>query len=93
MNTTTLQVPLPKSLKASATAVARDYGFSSLQDIVRLFLAKFAKRELVISVGESAVRLSAKNEKRYLKMDKDFDRGKNVYIVNSVDELMKDLTS
>lgn len=93
MNTTTLQVPLPKSLKASATAVAHDYGFSSLQDIVRLFLAKFSRRELVISVGEPAVRLSTKNEKRYLKMDKDFDEGKNVFTANSVDELMKDLTS
>lgn len=93
MNTTTLQVPLPKSLKASATAVAHDYGFSSLQDIVRLFLAKFAKKELVISIGEPTVRLSAKNEKRYLKMDKDFDEGKNVFIANNVDELMKDLTT
>ncbi len=93
MNTTTLQVPLSKTLKASATAVANDYGFSSLQDIVRLFLSKFAKRELIISVGEPAIRLSAKNEKRYLKMDKDFDEGKNVFVANNVDELMKDLTS
>lgn len=93
MNRTTLQVPLSKSLKASATAVATDYGFSSLQDIVRLFLAKFAKRELVISVGEPAVRLSAKNEKRYLKMDKDFDEGKNVRYASSVKELMNELTS
>jgi len=45
MDTTTLQIPISKDLKSSATIVARDYGFSSLQEIVRVFLRKLAQKE------------------------------------------------
>lgn len=52
MNTTTLQVPLTKSLKTQAKAVARDYGFSSLQELVRFLLTKVSKRELTVNAEE-----------------------------------------
>ena len=38
MSTTTLQIPVSKDLKSSATEVAKEYGFSSLQEIVRVLL-------------------------------------------------------
>ncbi len=92
MDTTTLQVPLSKQLKASATDIAKEYGFSSLQEVVRVLLTKLSKRELNVSVEQfPAVKLSAKNEKRYAKMDEDFKNGKNVYSANSVDEFLNEL--
>lgn len=94
MDTTTLQVPLTKQLKASATSVAEEYGFSSLQEIVRVLLTKLSKRELGVSIEQfPTVRLSAKNEKRYAKMDEDFKNGKNVYTANSLDEFFEEIAS
>lgn len=93
MDTTILQVPLSKGLKSNATDVAREYGFSSLQEVVRLFLAKLARKELFVSFGEAPVSLSKAAENRYSKMDKDFDRGRNVNSFSSVGDLMKDLKS
>lgn len=94
MNTTILQVPLSKTLRSEANVVAKDSGFSSLQEVVRVFLSKFAKREVGISIEEfPAIALSAKNEKRYNKMIKDFDNGLNVKSFDNVDDLMDDLTS
>jgi len=92
MDTTTLQIPISKNLKASATAVAKDFGFSSLQEVTRVLLTKLAKRELNVSVEQfPAVMLSAKAEKRYAKMDEDFKTGKNVYTAKSVDEFLEKL--
>ena len=92
MNTsTTLQVPLPKTLKSSAAAAARQQGFSSLQDLVRLMLTKLVKRELTVRITEPPIRLSSRAAKKYARMDKDFQAGKNIYKASSVKELMKDL--
>ena len=94
MNMTNLQVPISKSLKNDATAVAREYGFSSLQEITRVILTKLAKRELNVSVEQfPAVQLSSEATKRYNKMDEDFKKGKNVDSFDSVEALMKDLRS
>lgn len=92
MNSTTLQVPLSKQLKATATGVAKEYGFSSLQEVVRFMLTKFARREIGINVEQfPTVTLSAKNEKRYAKMEEDFKKGKNFYVARDVDDLMRQL--
>ena len=93
MDTTILQVPLSKGLKSNATDVAREYGFSSLQEIVRLFLAKLAKKELIVSIGEAPVKLSSKNDRRYQKMEEDYKKGKNIKEFSSVSDLMADLTA
>lgn len=94
MDTTTLQIPISKNLKLSATLVAKNYGFSSLQEITRVLLTKLAKGELNVSVEQfPAVKLSLKNEKRYMKMDKDFKNGKNVYTAHSVEEFLEQLAS
>lgn len=95
MDTTTLQVPLTKTLKSNATTVAKEYGFSSLQEIVRVMLSKLAKKEFVISFSEQfpAIALSAKNETRYMKMEEDFKLGRNVKSFDNVEDFMHDLTS
>lgn len=92
-STTTLQVPMSKKLKENASKVADEYGFSSLQEVIRLFLTKLAKKQIVVNIDETAIPLSWKNEKRYLKMDEVFAKGKNVFSASSVEELMKQLHS
>ena len=93
MDTTILQIPVSKNLKSSATLVAKDYGFSSLQEIIRVLLTKLARRQLVVQIEEMVTPLSRQAERRYLKMEKDFKTGKNVKTFSTVDELMEDLTS
>ncbi|MDP3917695.1 MAG: hypothetical protein Q8Q30_00775 [Candidatus Woesebacteria bacterium] len=93
MDTTTLQVPLTKTLKSNATSVAKEYGFSSLQEIVRVMLSKLSKKEFVISFGEQfpTIALSAKNEARYAKMEEDFKANRNVYTAKNLDDFFDKL--
>lgn len=92
MNTTTLQIPISKSLKADATAVAKDYGFSSLQEVTRILLTKLARRELGVNIEQfHAIKLSAKNEKRYAKMEEDFKKGRNIYKADTLEDFFKEL--
>ncbi len=93
MDTTILQLPLSKSLRAEAIVVAKESGFSSLQEVLRVFLAKFAKREIGVSVEQfPAVKLSAKNDRRYAKMVDDVLSGRvKTKSFDNVDDLMKDL--
>lgn len=53
MDTTTLQVPLTKELKTKATKVAKEYGFSSLQEVVRVLLTLLAKGQLNFNLEKS----------------------------------------
>ena len=94
MDTITLQVPIPKELKTNATIVAREYGFSSLQEIIRVLLTKLSRRQLSISVEETEeIRLSAAAKKRYKKMAQDFRSGKNIYHAKNIIDLFKHLHS
>lgn len=92
---TTLQVPMSKNLKESATLVAHESGFSSLQEAVRLILVKLAKRQIGFNIVEQfpVVSLSKKNERRYAKMENDFKSGRGVASFPSVAQLMEDLRS
>lgn len=91
---TVLQVPMPLELRTRAEAVSVDMGFSSLQDVIRLILTKLAKREIGISIEQfPAVRLSKRNEKRYERMVRDFEEGKNIRTFTSVKDLMSDLSA
>lgn len=93
MNTTILQIPISKSLRTEAVSVAKDSGFSSLQEVVRLMLTKFARREIGVTFERfPAVKLSAKNDKRYAKMVDDVLSGRvKTKSFDNVDDLMKDL--
>src|SRR5476651_1228100 len=87
MDSTILQVPMSKSLKNSAQEVANEYGFSSLQDLLRVILTKLSKRELVISIHEPTTLLSKKNDLRYTTMSKDFTATKSTKNFSSADDL------
>jgi len=93
MDTTILQIPLSKSLKLTSQEVANEYGFSSLQDLLRVVLTKLSRRELVISIHEPVIQLSQKNARRYAQMSKNFVEEKYTKKFTSVDGLMKDLRS
>ncbi|MBI2596393.1 hypothetical protein HYW46_06730 [Candidatus Daviesbacteria bacterium] len=94
MHRTILQVPLPKDLKEGAEKAALDAGFSSLQEVLRVFMKKFANKKIDLSFEEEkVVYLSEKAEKRYTKAMEDFRKGKNVYEAKDVDDLLKQLHS
>ena len=88
MSKVVLQIPVSKDLRLEAEKVALAQGFSSLQEIVRVFMTKLAAQAIDVSFA-SAIPLSAKSEKRYAKMDQDFAKGKNVSFAKNVNELMK----
>jgi len=90
MNKTVLQIPINQDLKISAEQEALSQGFSSLQELVRVFLSKIAARKIEITLQESTM-LSGINEKRYLDMTNDFELGKNIYSSDSVNNLVNKL--
>ena len=46
MNTTTLHIPVNKSVKERAESVVKAQGYSSLQEILRVFLFSLAKEQI-----------------------------------------------
>lgn len=90
MNRTVLQVPITSELRQKAEKEAFSQGFSSLQDAVRFLLNKLAKGILSFEVEET-IKLSPKAIRRYEKISKDFEKGKNIYTTKNIDDLMKQL--
>lgn len=85
MNNTVLQIPMTIELREKSEKVAVEAGFSSLQEAVRIFLKKFSHKELVVSFDVPKIKLSAKNEKRYLKMVDDYKKDKDIVRTNTID--------
>ena len=90
MNKTILQVPMSRDLKISAEKQAIEQGFSSLQEMVRVFLKKLSQKTLSVKFEEE-VQLSPKAIKRYDKMIDEMESGKNIYHAESFDDFMKQL--
>ena len=89
MSRTILQVPITKDLQVSAKKAAVKQGFSSLQDVIRVFLRQFALGQVAMrleATGEE--RLSPAAERRYAKVVADIKKGKNVTKTESIDELL-----
>ncbi|MDO8570219.1 MAG: hypothetical protein Q7R97_01380 [Candidatus Daviesbacteria bacterium] len=91
MQRTILQVPMPRELKESAEKAALNAGFSSLQEVLRVFMKKFANKKIDLAFEEETHYLSPKAEKRYLKIMEDFKTGRNIYTAKNVDDLMTQL--
>lgn len=77
MDKTVLQIPVSKTLRVKAENAALNSGFSSLQEIIRVFMKKLATRSMEVSFQET-INLSSRAKNRYQKMDKDFTLGKNI---------------
>jgi len=71
----TLQIPVKEDLRNRAMKVAKEQGFSSLQEAVRVFLGQFAARRVSVTFTNVDT-LSPKNERRYVRMISDVARGK-----------------
>lgn len=93
MNSTIIQVPVSKTLRDKALSAATQQGFSSLQDFLRLVLAKLANKQMVVGFEEPAVKMSKKAETRYAKMAEDFRLRRNVKSFDNLEDLFKDLNS
>jgi len=94
MNNTVLQIPMTMELREKSERAAVEAGFSSLQEAVRIFLKKFSHKELVVSFDMPKIKLSAKNERRYMEMIKDYKKNKSEYrSFDDVDDIMKYLNS
>lgn len=87
---TIFQVPIDKQLKNSAEKAASEQGFSSLQEIVRVFLAQLASNKIEITLQKS-ITLSPENDKRYTNMTEDFESGKNINSATDVNKLLSKL--
>jgi antitoxin component of RelBE/YafQ-DinJ toxin-antitoxin module len=90
MEKTILQVPMNQQLKSNAEKAATEQGFSSLQEVVRVFVTNFASHKVEIGLHGSVL-LSPKNEKRYLKMTEDFDSGHDTFSADGTTDLVSRL--
>ena len=95
MKRTILQVPVTPELQASARKAASLQGFSSLQDVVRLFLQQFSSGKLMVRLDSSDdERLSPQAARRYAKIAADIKSGKTKTIpFTSVDKMMEYLNA
>jgi len=91
MNTNTiLQVPIDKSFRDEVSAIAKNMGFSSLQDLVRFTLFQIKNQTIVPSLINTSTRLSPKALERYEKMTDDIISGKDVTkSFDNVDEMFE----
>ena len=86
---TILQVPMSKELRDQATSKARNMGFSSLQETIRVFLGKLALGQVNIKFEET-VQLSPKAIQRYNKMINEIESGKvKTKSFSDIDSMMK----
>jgi antitoxin component of RelBE/YafQ-DinJ toxin-antitoxin module len=91
MNNTVLQIPMTIELREKSEKAAIEAGFSSLQEAVRIFLKKFSHKELVVSFDVPKIKLSAKNEERYLKMIGDYKKDNNIVRTNTTKDFFDKL--
>lgn len=50
MNKSTIQVPVDNNLRINAENTASSLGFSSLQEIIRVFIAQLANKKITINL-------------------------------------------
>lgn len=91
-----IQTPVTPQLRREAEQAAREQGYSSLQDAIRMYLRKLARREVRVQLQEQLppVKLSPRAIKRYDKMTHDIESGKaKLRWFDNVDDLVRDLNS
>lgn len=96
MTRAVIQTPVSPQLRREAEQAAREQGYSSLQDAIRMYLQKLARGEIRVQLQEQfpPVKLFKKAIKRYDKMTRDIESGKvKLKWFDNVDDLTKDLNS
>ena len=91
MKTTIIQIPINRQLRDKAKKVADEQGFSSLQEVIRVFLNQFADRNLEVGFTPT-IQLSTDADNRYAEMVKEIESGKiKPKNISSTGQLMKHL--
>ena len=66
---TTLHLPINREIKEKAENVAREQGYSSLQEVLRVFVASLAKKEIKSAfINTEAVELLNSDQESYLNI-------------------------
>ncbi len=86
MNNTVIQIPVSKELRRMSESAATEAGFSSVQEVIRIFLHQFSQQKIVVNFENPSIKLSAKNEAKYLKIISDFKNDKNITKTTSVND-------
>ena len=88
MSRTTLQIPLDTTLRNKAEKAALLAGFSSVQEMVRVFLNKLASQTIDVKFYDKSQLLSQEAEKRYIPLVNDAIQEKNLVRGKSLDDLI-----
>lgn len=91
MNKTVLQIPISVDLRQKAEKTASSYGFSSVQEFIRVLLNQVSGRTSGIFEWEKEIKLSPRAEKRYRKMEEELIKGVNWRTANNVEEFFDQL--
>ena len=92
--TTVLQIPMTRARRDGAVRAAKEMGFSSLQETVRVFLKQLEERFLTLSFEPRAEQLSPRAIKRYNKIIDEIDSGKaELKSFDNVDDMFSYLDS
>lgn len=87
-NTKVLQIRADSSLITKAQKKAGLLGFSSLQEIVRVFLTNLVKGNVQEPFPAEYIHLGPKAKKRWEMILRDADHGKNMYSFDDPDEAL-----
>jgi hypothetical protein len=96
MNRVILQVPVTKDLRDAAENTALDFGFSSLQEALRVFMTKMANKQITLSFENKTEYLTETQEKVLIKKYNNFlaEKGKGkTFVAHSAEEMFSQLTS
>ena len=96
MSKVIVQVPTDKKLKDKATKSAKEYGFSSLQEMLRLMMNKIANKEIKVSLEDNVEYLTPQEEavleQRHTEFIADKKKGKT-FVAHSAKEMVDQLMS
>ncbi len=92
MSVSTIRLQLEEVEIQKAHQLARQWGFSSVEEALKEFIKRFLNKTVTASLVETEyIKLSKKTKARYVKMEQDFKIGKDVRITHSVDEFIAQL--
>lgn len=91
---TTLQVPIKISLKNASEKLAEEYGYSSLQELVRIFLSQLISRKITPQFVSSDEFLTSEEEailtQKYLQAKEDIKSTKG-FVAKTPNQMIRHL--
>lgn len=92
MNKSTIQVPIDNNLRINAESVASSLGFSSLQEIIRVFITQLANKTISINLVNKTPDeiLTEKQESVLIKKLEQLKKGK-IFTARSAEEMFNQL--